>query len=47
MELEMAECCMKKELYRSVSYDIAQSVCRIYCPKIQCMKDQGKYVYST
>ena len=45
MNLEMAEFSMKKELYRSVSYEIAQSVCRSYCPKIKCMKDKGKYVY--
>ena len=45
MNLEMAEFSMKKELYSSVSYEIAQSVCRLYHPKIQCMKDKGKYVY--
>ena len=45
MNLEMAEFSMKKELYGSVSYEIAQSVCRSYHPKIKCMKHEGKYIY--
>ena len=45
MNFEMAEFSMKKELYGSVSYDIAQSVCGLYHPKIKCMKHEGKYIY--
>ena len=46
MNLEMAEFSMKKELYRSVSSEIVQSVCRSYHPKIKCMKHGREITYT-